>query len=124
MLVSISPPLVLICVDKSTNGYQALLQAEEFTVNLLSLEQADLSEKFGGADIEIPDRFSGESFLRNQAGHAFFEDGIGYISCRKWNIYDGGDHGIVVGEVKSTKIYNDNPPLIHLRRNYGTFNPS
>ena len=44
--VLLDPPLVLICIEKSTGSHFAFQESGIFNVNILSKDQADLSERF------------------------------------------------------------------------------
>src|SRR5262249_44241394 len=44
--VSLVPPLLLICVDKSADSYPHFEGSKIFTVNVLSADQEDLSRRF------------------------------------------------------------------------------
>ena len=52
--VSLDPPLVLICIEKATGSHFAFQESGVFNVNILSKDQADLSERFAS---QIPDKF-------------------------------------------------------------------
>ena len=44
--VSLTPPLILVCIAKYAYTHQILLDAGSFGVNILSAEQADLGKRF------------------------------------------------------------------------------
>jgi flavin reductase (DIM6/NTAB) family NADH-FMN oxidoreductase RutF len=48
---------------------------------------------------------------------------IAWVDCRLRNVYDGGDHGIFVGEVLAAGT-RDGAPLLYYDRQWGAFTPS
>src|ERR1051325_3472498 len=96
--VSLEPPLVLFCVGKKTKTGQAIDAVKGFTVNILRQEQQDLSTYFaGGWTHPLPPAFT---FLPWEGGPRL--DGCAAaIGCSIHAIHEGGDHWIVVGEVRA-----------------------
>src|SRR5689334_7499490 len=52
--VSLDPPLVLICIEKATGSHYAFEESGLFNVNILSQEQAAVSERFAS---QMADKF-------------------------------------------------------------------
>src|SRR5262245_12662040 len=50
--VSLEPPLVLVCVEKTTGSHSALLETRVFVVNFLAAGQDDISETFSLTQID------------------------------------------------------------------------
>src|SRR5690242_15173469 len=44
--VSLNPPLILVCIDKKANTYEALTNASYFAVNFLEASQEELALHF------------------------------------------------------------------------------
>jgi len=112
--VSLEPPLVLICIEKTASVYDALTSAPGFVVNILSAKQEQIARRFSIVDI---DRFEGVGFSRTQNGIAVLDDVLGIIDCRKSALHDAGDHTIIVAEVEATRAENGSP-LMYYRGGY------
>ena len=112
--VSLEPPLILVCVEKSASAYQGLTTAAGFIVNILSAEQEQLARRFSIIDI---DRFEGVGFTRSSSGYAILDDVLGVLECRRSTLYDGGDHTIILGEVEATRV-ESGTPLLYYRGGY------
>ena len=112
--VSLEPPLVLICIEKTASVYDALTSAPGFVVNILSARQEQIARRFSIVDI---DRFEGVGFSRTQNGIAVLDDVLGIIDCRKSALHDAGDHTIIVAEVEATRAENGSP-LMYYRGGY------
>ncbi len=112
--VSLEPPLVLICIEKTASVYDALTSAPEFVVNILSAKQEQIARRFSIVDI---DRFEGVGFSRTQNGIAVLDDALGIIECNRSALHDAGDHTIIVAEVEATRAENGSP-LMYYRGGY------
>jgi flavin reductase (DIM6/NTAB) family NADH-FMN oxidoreductase RutF len=113
--VSLTPPLVLICVDQSAEMYHVLKDVAHFTVNVLSERQEAISRRF--ADFDAAQRFEGVGFHRGKFGAPVLHDILAYVECRVQRLYDAGDHGIVIGEVQHAAARDDRP-LLYYRGGY------
>jgi flavin reductase (DIM6/NTAB) family NADH-FMN oxidoreductase RutF len=112
--VSLEPPLVLICIEKSASAYEALTIAPQFVVNILSAKQEQIARRFSIVDI---DRFEGVGFSRSRNGIAVLDDVLGVIECSSVARHDAGDHTIIVGEVEAGRAENGTP-LLYYRGGY------
>jgi flavin reductase ActVB len=112
--VSLDPPLVLICIEKSASVYEALTTAPGFVVNVLSVRQEQIARRFSIIDI---DRFQGVGFTRSSNGYAVLDDVLAVIECRRFSLHQSGDHTIIVGEVEATRA-ESGTPLLYYRGGY------
>jgi flavin reductase (DIM6/NTAB) family NADH-FMN oxidoreductase RutF len=112
--LSLDPPLVLICIEKSASSHDALSAAKGFIVNVLSAKQEQIARRF--AIVEI-DRFEGVGFTRSPRGYAILDDVLAVIECDRVSVCDGGDHTIILGEVEGTRAENGSP-LLYYRGGY------
>ena len=113
--VSLDPPLILVCIEKTTGSHRAFEQSRSFVVNFLSSSQSGLSERFAS---QLSDKFEGLDFRLGIDGVPILEGCIANLECLLANSYDGGDHTIFVGEVENVEI-GDGEPLIYFHSNYG-----
>jgi flavin reductase (DIM6/NTAB) family NADH-FMN oxidoreductase RutF len=97
--VSLDPPLVLVCVDRSAIMHRALAQTTAFGVSVLADHQegiaryfADRRRPLGGPQFEAVDWRPGPV-----TGVPLITEALAQFECRPWRRYDGGDHSIVVG---------------------------
>jgi flavin reductase ActVB len=112
--VSLTPPLVLICIEKSASVYGALTTARGFVINVLSAQQEQMGRRFSIIDI---DRFEGVGFTRSANGYAILDDVLAVIECHRVALHDAGDHTIIVGEVDATRA-ESGTPLLYYRGGY------
>jgi flavin reductase (DIM6/NTAB) family NADH-FMN oxidoreductase RutF len=105
--VSISPPLVLVCLHENARA-ATLLRNRSFTVNVLAATQKDHALHFSGR----PQPNLDLSFHETAKGLRL-EHCVAYISCNPWRVYDAGDHIIVLGSVTDIEMTGEEPLLFY-----------
>lgn len=114
--VSLAPPMVLICIEKTTASHFAFLESRAFVVNILDESQSALSDHFA---TPLPDKFIGLGYRSGIAGIPVLENSLANLECRIRHNFDGGDHSIFVGEVELATI-RDGKPLVYFQGGYRT----
>ncbi len=94
--LSLDPPLLLFCPAKTTKTGQLIHRATAFSVNILREDQQALSTFFAGGWTEPGD--PPYRFVPLE-GSPRLEGCLASLACSIYQIYEGGDHWIVVGKV-------------------------
>lgn len=119
--VSLTPPLILICVGKDAYTHNILLKSGSFGVNILSAEQAALGKKFSERHEGYIDRFSDIPDLQfGDTGAPLLPGVMAWMDCQTYQVIDAGDHTIFIGEVLTSQIYGGEP-LLYFSRKWGQF---
>ena len=118
--VSLTPPLVLVCVDHRAESAQAMSEASDFAVNLLAEDQEEISRRFAS---KLPDRFNSVDSSDGAHGSPLITGCLGFVECKKVASYSHGDHNIVIGEVLEAGAAGGNP-LLFYRGSYARFKTS
>ena len=113
--VSLIPPLVMVCVDRTASMHDAIVHADHFGISVLGTEQEELARRFAHTDAS--DRFDGIGYERGQTGVALFAGTVAQLECRRTGAHAAGDHTIVVGEVIAAQTF-DARPLLYYRGGY------
>jgi 3-hydroxy-9,10-secoandrosta-1,3,5(10)-triene-9,17-dione monooxygenase reductase component len=109
--VSLDPPLVLWSIANDANSYSVFTDARHFAVNVLAMHQDELSSQFaqkGG------DKFKGLECRSGIEGVPLLPEYAACFECSTENIFDGGDHKIIVGRVLRLDD-RESDPLIFYR---------
>lgn len=106
--VSLTPPMVLWSLGRSSSNIAAFLQAKHFAVHVLADGQDELAMRFAKKDV---DRFAGVQLERAASGVPLLGGVAARFECRTAFQYEGGDHVIFVGEVISFEHW-DRDPLV------------
>lgn len=112
--VSMSPPLILVCILKRTGSYSSFEESKSFVVNILDESQQQISNHFAS---HSDDKFSGQNYQLNENGLPVLCDCLVNLECRLKHSYDGGDHTIFVGEIENVTV-NEGNPLIYWKGGY------
>ncbi len=112
--LSLEPPLVLVCIEKSAGSHNAFTESGVFVVNVLSEEQIAHSNRFAAP---IPDKFNGIEYRAGIEGVPVLENVLANLECRLVNSHENGDHTIFVGQVEKTTL-KDGKPLLYFHGNY------
>jgi len=118
--VSLDPMLLLVCVAKSASAHELMDRSTEFAVNILAEDQMALSAFFARpGHTDEPDPMGGFPHRAGPTGAPLLDGVMGWIECRRWQHYDGGDHTIVVGEVVEMEMARpDDAPLLFYAGGY------
>jgi len=118
--VSLEPPLVLYCLDKAAMSYEIFRQSENFAVNFLRKDQHALSVRFSTAAI---DKWEGVDYELWSGQLPVLRGCLANLACRRENIYEGGDHVIILGRVQHLEVFGGDP-LLYFRGGYCGIGPA
>ena len=99
--VSLEPALVSWCVGRGSSSFDAWCRAEAFSVHILGEEDAGLVPRFAARGT---DKFAGLPTRPSLVGSPSLDGVPVRLDCTTWNRYDGGDHLIIVGQVRAIEI--------------------
>lgn len=111
------PPAVLVCVNRTASLHACLSQGSLFNVNILSRHQRDVSAAFGGA-VPRELRFTVGTWVPDHRGLPMLEEAQANLSCTVDAIMPYGTHSIVVGKVEAVRLSGDVAPLIYQDGSY------
>jgi 3-hydroxy-9,10-secoandrosta-1,3,5(10)-triene-9,17-dione monooxygenase reductase component len=108
--VSLEPPLVLWSIANDANSYSVFIDAKYFAVNVLAMHQDQLSGRFAQKG---EDKFQGLECRSGVNGIPLLPDYAACFECSTENIFDGGDHKIIVGRVLNLDDTESDPLIVH-----------
>lgn len=115
--VSLDPPLILVCIGKSSSNFAAFERATHFGVNILAESQRAISGQFSAKGV---DRFAGVDWMTGSLGSPIISDSVTWLECALHERIDAGDHHILIGRVDAFG-QNSGSPLAYCRGNYVMF---
>lgn len=105
--VSLEPPLLLVALARTARAC-AYVGSGPFAINVLRADQVDVAMQFAGRPRNAHIRWQHlDEFDR--APHLI--GAVAVFQCRPWQIYDGGDHELHVGQVVSAE-HEPGEPLL------------
>ncbi|MGZ4662652.1 MAG: flavin reductase family protein [Arthrobacter sp.] len=96
--LSLDPPLVMFCVDKSSSSWPKLRKLQKFTANILSDDQISICRSLSRKG---PQKFEGLPCTAGPLGTPHLDGATAYIDCVVTAEVVVGDHYMVVGAVTS-----------------------
>jgi flavin reductase (DIM6/NTAB) family NADH-FMN oxidoreductase RutF len=107
--VSLSPPLVSVCVQKTSETWPKLRRGPRLGLSVLAGHQQAacraLSSKTG-------DRFAESTWEANEYGAVFVLDAVVWFDCTVYTEIVAGDHVIVLAEIHRVWTDHDSDPLV------------
>jgi len=115
--LSLDPPLVLVCFDRTSLTLRAIRSHRAFVVNVLAAPQQHLSANFARRGLAAA--WDGVRHRPGPTGSPRLHDVLAVLECTVENRMPGGDHEIVVGRVRDVEISADSAtPLLYWRGSY------
>ena len=108
--LSLEPPLVLVAVDKHAHSLDYLKRNRCFAVNILRLDQEDVSRRFATPG---PKDFSDLKIITAVTVAPVLAECVAFIDCKVVDIFPGGDHEIFIGEIVAGEYHGGEPLLYH-----------
>lgn len=96
--VSLSPPLLLVCVAKGARIHDPMTSAPQFAVNILAEDQKEISNTFARP---VADRFASVRWRNGPCGSPLIDGAAAWFDCSRERVVETGDHSILIGRVEA-----------------------
>ena len=116
--LSLDPPSLLLCVNRSASLHGPLIGKANFCINILHADQHALSAACSGA-AKGEARFSEGDWSAAACGTPYLRDCQASFLCEYATHLEYGTHAVVVGAVTRVRISGEVDPLIYLDGRYG-----
>jgi flavin reductase (DIM6/NTAB) family NADH-FMN oxidoreductase RutF len=104
--LSLEPPMVLICMNRSSSTGAAVADSGRFAINILGEGQEELARRFATKD---PDKFAGADIEPGPHGQPLLAGALATIECDVVDEVSGGTHTVFLGEVRSAASVEGSP---------------
>ncbi len=116
--VSLDPPLISFNVSRDAQMHPLIVEASLFAVHILTGEQAYLSNHFAIPDLSGEEQFASVAYHLDDDGTPILEDVLAVFFCRRYAVYDAGDHSLLLGQVLNVTEQVEGNPLLYFDRSY------
>ena len=116
--VSLEPASLLVCINRATRLYEAVIDSGQFRVSFLDASQQAVASKFGSSGSDA--RFSTGSWHLGAPAGPRLDGAIADIACTLHSCLDHGTHGIFIGTVTDVDV-RDGLPLLYCGSSFGQF---
>lgn len=107
--VSLEPPLVMVCVQKTSSTYPALFASGHMGINILGCNQRDTLRTFAS---KAPDKFADLEWHAGPNGSPLLDGSAAAIEVEIKERFQALTHTIFVGRVRTSES-TDNDPIIY-----------
>ena len=118
--VSLTPPLISVCIGKVASSYPIFSGASHFSVSVLAEDQKDVSGVFAS---KSPDKFGQVAWHTGVTGSPIMDGAAAWFDCETYQVIEAGDHIILLGKVVKFSTSSASP-LGYCRGGYLTFSLS
>jgi flavin reductase (DIM6/NTAB) family NADH-FMN oxidoreductase RutF len=115
--LSLDPPMLLVCLNRSLATRDAVVATRRFAVNVLAEDQAALAMQFA---TRAPDKFAGVAVADGLDGVPLLTDALAHLQCTVVDPVDAATHTVLLAEVDATNIATGSP-LAYFRGSFGRF---
>ena len=115
--VSMNPPTILVCINRSASIHQPVTDGTGFRVNLLSKEHASVAALCADT-ARTDERFIQGDWCDADDGPPRLCDALASFSCRQIATLPFATHTVVVGEVISVDVAEAGDPLLYSEGKY------
>lgn len=117
--VSAEPPMLLVCVAKTSRSLPALLERKGFLVNFMAVGAEETCSRFA-SKAPSEEKFAATAWELSPGGHPrLTEDSIAYADCTTDREIEAGSHLILVGKVTAGAVTDhDREPVAYFKRAY------
>ena len=116
--LSLEPPLVCFNVQKDSTIHDSLVKADRFLVHVLRDDQAAISDQFAVAELSTKEQVQPGIIVDGPHGLPSLSAYLVRFDCRKTEVYDGGDHSIILGCVEGIEEGSEARPIVYHQRAY------
>ena len=113
--LSMDPPMLLICLNRTSDTQAAILESGVFGVNILAEDQGQIAYQFAKKG---QDKFAGVGIRRGRTGVPLVEDALAHLECEVDETVTGGTHTVFLARVKEA-AGKEGTPLTYFRGRFG-----
>jgi flavin reductase (DIM6/NTAB) family NADH-FMN oxidoreductase RutF len=115
----LTPPTLVVCLDRSNSTFARLREVGAFAVNLLGDAHETLAGRFAGrGGIKGAERFEVGDWISLVTGAPVLADALAAVDCHVEEIIERHTHAIVIGAVQAVRIGGEQPALLHWRSRF------
>ena len=115
--LSLDPPSLLICINRTASLHSPLEDVSHFCVNVLHRSQQDIAQMF--ADKTRREVRFAQGWLVDCDRPPRLAEAQAAILCRRIKHFPYGTHSIFIGEVEEVAVRGDVDPLVYVDGRYG-----
>lgn len=113
--LSTEPPMVIVCLNRSSTTAAAVVNSQQLAVNILAEDHAELASKFARKG---PDKFEGVAVERDEHGSPLLVGALAHLSCTVVEQIEAATHYVFICHVDDG-VAIPGHPLAYFRGAFG-----
>lgn len=116
--VSDEPPLLLVCMKRSSAQSQLFVENGCFCVNVLTGQQTELAGYFAGGLKDMEARYTAAAWTQLVTGSPVLNHALINFDCKLDAVHVAGTHNIMIGRVVAVQQQPEMSALVYFERAY------
>ena len=113
--ISLDPPSILVCINKSSSILKTLLVDSFFCINLLNEKQKEIAELCANPN-RADERFDNNKWKKSNPPKLL--GALAHLTCCADKVIEYGTHSIVIGIVKKSTTSKHQNNLMYKNQNF------
>jgi 4-nitrophenol 2-monooxygenase / 4-nitrocatechol 4-monooxygenase, reductase component len=113
--LSLEPPMLLVCLNRTSRTQAAVTTTRRFAVNILGVDQIELAKLFA---TPRDDKFAGLDITYGPLDDPLIPGAIAHVECEVVEVATGGTHTVYLAEVRHAERF-EGEPLLYYRGQLG-----
>ena len=115
--VSMEPPSCLVCINRGSSVYPALIETGRFCINVVHQDQHDLMPSFTKPGLRA-ERFRTGEWTSGEYGLPYLADAQSNVFCMLTDSVSVGTHDVLIGAAIAVLTRSGHDPLLYGNGSY------
>ena len=107
--LSLDPPMIIVCVQKTSSSYDFLFARDYLAVNILAADQVDIANRLAS---KAPDKFATVSWAPGPFGSPLLEGVAAWLEAEVTERIQASTHTMFIARLVAVG-HSDRPPLLY-----------
>ena len=117
--LSVEPATLIVSINREASSWPLVKRHGAFGVNILSLDQLDIAERFTGkGGLKGAARFAGAEWTTRVSGVPLLVGALAAIDCEVEDVIERHSHAIVIGRVLDLQLSTRTAALAYWQGQY------
>lgn len=108
--ISLDPPTVMVCVQRTSSTHDCLFRANHLAINILSTDQLDVVNRFASKGV---DKFADLDWEPGPFGSPVIDRSAAQMEVEIRERLQASTHTVVIGRVVHATVSGDRSPMIY-----------
>jgi flavin reductase len=117
--ISLEPPMMLFCINKSSTSAARVIENGVFCINTLAPNDQGLSDVFAGRTSQkLEEKFTAGNWTKLTTGAPVLTTALVAFDCRLIEAKEVATHIVMIGIAEAVEIASDGAALMYANRKY------